>query len=279
MKREQWSDDTVLFHKYLELSAEDREGKVPFIYARDKEEHLGRLRVSQEMVELAEERLDLWDELRELAGVKVPERVQHQLAKPLERRYREQLAKLEKEYESKLAELKANYPVEITRRIAEALVGGGLAGFGGGAASPAAASPAAASPAASAPAVLATPAAPVAPEVTADAPVTATPVSTEAAVAEAAVAEVAEEEDEGGFEPYIDTELCTSCNECTNLNPKMFAYNDDKKAYIKDPRAGTFQQLVLAAERCTARIIHPGTPLDPDEEDLEKWVKRAEAFN
>ncbi len=59
----------------------------------------------------------------------------------------------------------------------------------------------------------------------------------------------------------------------------MFKYNDDKQAYIADPHAGTYQQLVLAAERCTATIIHPGTPLDPDEEDLEKWVKRAERFN
>ncbi len=82
-----------------------------------------------------------------------------------------------------------------------------------------------------------------------------------------------------GIEPYIDTELCTTCNECTNLNPKMFKYDDNKQAYIADPRAGTFQQLVTAAERCTAMIIHPGTPLDPDEEDLEKWVKRAERFN
>ena len=48
---------------------------------------------------------------------------------------------------------------------------------------------------------------------------------------------------------------------------------------IADPRAGTFAQLVTAAERCTAAIIHPGTPLDPDEPDLEKWVKRAERFN
>ncbi len=87
------------------------------------------------------------------------------------------------------------------------------------------------------------------------------------------------EEESEGLEPYIDTELCTSCNECTQLNPKMFAYNDDKKAFIKDPKAGTFKQLVQAAERCTARIIHPGTPLDPDEPDLEELVKRAEKFN
>jgi pyruvate-ferredoxin/flavodoxin oxidoreductase len=81
------------------------------------------------------------------------------------------------------------------------------------------------------------------------------------------------------IEPYIDSARCTSCNECTNLNGKMFAYNASKQATIKDPRAGTFQQLVLAAERCPVGIIHPGTPLNPKEKDLAKWVKRAEPFN
>ena len=36
---------------------------------------------------------------------------------------------------------------------------------------------------------------------------------------------------------------------------------------------------VLAAEKCTARIIHPGTPLNPKEKNLEKWLKRAEPFS
>ena len=58
----------------------------------------------------------------------------------------------------------------------------------------------------------------------------------------------------------------------------MFAYNADKQAYIKDPSAGTFQQLVLAAERCPVSIIHPGTPLNPREKDLPKWIERAKKF-
>ena len=80
------------------------------------------------------------------------------------------------------------------------------------------------------------------------------------------------------IEPYIESERCTSCNECTNANRKMFAYNADKQAYIKDPRAGTFAQLVQAAEKCPVGAIHPGTPLNPNEKDLEKWLKRAQAF-
>jgi pyruvate-ferredoxin/flavodoxin oxidoreductase len=59
----------------------------------------------------------------------------------------------------------------------------------------------------------------------------------------------------------------------------MFAYNEDGLAYIKDPRAGTFKQLVMAAETCAPGIIHPGDPLNPDEKDLDKLIKRAEPFN
>ena len=86
------------------------------------------------------------------------------------------------------------------------------------------------------------------------------------------------EADELSMEPYIDTLLCTSCDDCLKLNKQMFAYDDNKQAYIKDVRAGTFKQLVMAAEACPAEIIHPGTPLDPDEKDLDKLIKRAERF-
>ena len=59
----------------------------------------------------------------------------------------------------------------------------------------------------------------------------------------------------------------------------MFAYNADKQAYIKDPRAGTFAQLVTAAEKCPVGAIHPGTPLNAKEKDLDKWLKRALPFS
>ena len=61
-------------------------------------------------------------------------------------------------------------------------------------------------------------------------------------------------------EPYVETPRCTTCNECTQINDKMFAYNENKQAYIKDPDAGTFAQLVEAAESCQVSIIHPGKP-------------------
>ncbi len=79
--------------------------------------------------------------------------------------------------------------------------------------------------------------------------------------------------------PWLETENCTSCDECTKLNSKIFAYNSDKKAFIKDPFGGPYSDLVKAAEKCTAQVIHPGLPKDKSEKDIEKWVKRGEKFN
>jgi hypothetical protein len=79
-------------------------------------------------------------------------------------------------------------------------------------------------------------------------------------------------------EPYIETPRCSTCNECTQINNKMFAYNENKQAYIANPAAGTFRQLVEAAESCQVSIIHPGKPRDPHEPGLEELLKRAEPF-
>jgi ferredoxin len=79
-------------------------------------------------------------------------------------------------------------------------------------------------------------------------------------------------------DPYIDTASCTTCGECTQLNDKMFAYNENQQAYIANPDAGTFAQLVEAAESCQVAIIHPGKPRNADEPGLEDLIARAEAF-
>jgi hypothetical protein len=77
---------------------------------------------------------------------------------------------------------------------------------------------------------------------------------------------------------YIETMRCSSCNECTQINDKMFAYNGNKQAYIADVTAGTFRQLVEAAESCQLGIIHPGKPRNPKEPGLEELLERARAF-
>ncbi|MHC5212431.1 MAG: 2-oxoacid:acceptor oxidoreductase family protein [Planctomycetota bacterium] len=85
--------------------------------------------------------------------------------------------------------------------------------------------------------------------------------------------------DGGYLAPWIDTAECTSCDECVNLNGKLFAYGPDKKAVIADPEGGPYRDLVKAAEKCTARVIHPGLPRDRSEKDIDKWIARGKKFN
>ena len=84
---------------------------------------------------------------------------------------------------------------------------------------------------------------------------------------------------EGYVAPWIESALCTSCNECIRINPKIFAYDPDNHAYIKDPKGGPYKDLVRAAEKCTAQVIHPGTPLNPNEKDAAKLLARAAKYN
>ena len=82
------------------------------------------------------------------------------------------------------------------------------------------------------------------------------------------------------FEPaWIDQSECTSCDECVTINPNIFEYDDDKKAFVKNPKGGPYKDIVRAAEKCTGQCIHPGTPADPNEPDAEKLKKRAEKYN
>ena len=99
-----------------------------------------------------------------------------------------------------------------------------------------------------------------------------------AATAPAAAAAVVEEPARNPDEAYIETERCSTCNECTQLNGKMFAYNDNQQAYIKDINAGTYADLVQAAENCQVSIIHPGKPRNQNEPGLAELLERAQPF-
>ena len=79
-------------------------------------------------------------------------------------------------------------------------------------------------------------------------------------------------------EAWIETARCPSCNECQNINDRMFTYNDNKQAFIKDINAGTYRQLVEAAEVCQVAIIHPGKPRNPNEPGLDELIERAKPF-
>jgi ferredoxin len=108
------------------------------------------------------------------------------------------------------------------------------------------------------------------------APAAAAPAASAAAAPAEAAAEAAPEKPSD--DPYIETARCTSCNECTQINDKMFGYDDNKQASIINPDAGTYRQLVEAAENCQISIIHPGKPRNPNEPGLDELIKRAEPF-
>jgi ferredoxin len=80
-------------------------------------------------------------------------------------------------------------------------------------------------------------------------------------------------------EAWVETEDCTSCKDCVDALPAVFKYNDDRQAYVHNPKGGTFAEIVKAAEKCPARCIHPGLPQNKEEASLDKWVKRAEKYN
>ncbi len=114
---------------------------------------------------------------------------------------------------------------------------------------------------------------------TAPAPAAATqPEDAGAEAGQEAAAAIEPEAEPSPDEAYIETPRCTTCNECTQINDKMFAYNENQQAYIADVDAGTYAQLVEAAESCQVAIIHPGKPRNPDEPGLEELVRRAEPF-
>jgi hypothetical protein len=103
----------------------------------------------------------------------------------------------------------------------------------------------------------------------------------EAVVKAPAAAAVGAEPPLGEHDPdeaWIETARCPSCNECQTINDRMFRYNENQQAYIADLGAGTFRQLVEAAEACQVAIIHPGKPRDPEEPGLAELVERARAF-
>lgn len=94
----------------------------------------------------------------------------------------------------------------------------------------------------------------------------------------AEIAEIQDKEDEVAGEAWVESFRCTSCNDCTDQFPAIFAYNEEKQAYVKDASRGTFEQLVMAAESCPASCIHPGAPLNPGEANLEELIARASKY-
>ena len=79
--------------------------------------------------------------------------------------------------------------------------------------------------------------------------------------------------------PWIETARCTTCNECTQINSELFAYDENMQAYVLNPDGGTYRQIVEAAESCQVSIIHPGQPRNPQEPNVADLIERAKSFH
>jgi len=238
---------------YLARLPEEANRLLPFIWAVDGNNLLHRLVISRELILACRDRLNYWHTLQELAGVRNPyvERAIERTQAEEQQQAAAEREHLRTEYTAELERVRESASGEAMQRLTDKLLGMDLTGATGGT-------------------LPASPTSPPPVEETAAPPV---------------------EEDDGEIgeptpqptlsfdEPWIDTPLCTSCNDCTNLNPLLFLYNEDKQALLGDLKAGTYAQLVEAAELCPADCIHPGKPWNPDEPDLGDLINRAAPYN
>lgn len=243
------SDDKIVpIAEFLTLSSSERIRKTPFIYSLNKKKHLIKLVPSQSIIAQTADRMHLWQSLQELAGIDNP------FVKAVEKKIRDELTadkdqsikKLRTEMETLLKTRERESVVSAMRNLALRLTG--LEG------------------------------AKIDLKALVTTPISAPLPKTEAALPREMAAPPISRGKPAGDQVWIETKLCTTCDECTTINKKIFVYNKDKKAIIKDPKGGPFKDIVKAAEKCSAKIIHPGKPQNPKEKDLDKWIKRAEKF-
>ncbi|MBI2375783.1 MAG: ferredoxin [Deltaproteobacteria bacterium] len=246
---ESWDEDQVEVSEYLTTVDGSWTPRVPYIWVVDDDGLLHRALVSRALALAARDHMRAWKILQELGGTnneharRAAERARAEARLEAE----DQRKALVLEHEAELERVRNGAASDAMRRLVEVLMD--LDSAPAARREPKTAQPAAA-------------------------PEPAEPAKV------AKVAPVAAEEETASFEgPYIDEALCTTCNECTNLNPLMFKYNANRQATVADRTAGTFLQLVSAAEKCPARCIHPGAPDAGDATANDDLVARARKFN
>jgi ferredoxin len=254
-----WSEDLIPLSEYLKGDGAALLSKVPFIWMLNQDQKLVRAAVAWPLVQICQERLDFWHYLQENAGVHSyhVEKATEQLRQKLQNSMEEKVSAMEAAFEKELANAKEESARQAMEQLARVLLD------------------------LDTDAVLTsqlTREAPENPVSTQEEKTTTKEVEAEIEDLSAPEPEAEQEEELSLGEAWIDTPLCTSCNECIDTNSKVFQYNAEKQAFVADPAGGPFADIVKAAENCPVRIIHPGAPQNPDEANLEEWVKRAEPF-
>jgi pyruvate-ferredoxin/flavodoxin oxidoreductase len=240
---------------YLALSPRERERKRPFVYSPRSEGEPAKLLPNLEVLVWTVERMELWKMLQELSGVSNPfvKTAIRDLQEKLDQEKSEALQTQRSELEAQIGQREQSAVRSAMSNLAQRLTGLSSGEL---------------------PKMVTTPA-------VADGAGLQAAAATDSSGVANGTAETPSTEDSSQGEselPWIESEECTSCDDCININSRIFAYNQDKKVVIKDARGGPFRDIVKAAEKCPAMIIHPGKPLDPNEKDLPKWINRAEKF-
>lgn len=248
-----WSDEQEPLADALEAAGDDAPLSVPYLWVGTAEGLLARAVVTRELAFAARDRRQMWRLLQELAGV---DNAWADLAAETAR------AEAEASAAATLAATVAAHAAELDA-VRQAATGEAMDRLVGVLLNLETALPAAAPVARPA----AAPAAPAAAEAPAEAAPAAAPVEEPA------------EDDVSFDDPFVDTAMCTSCDECVGVNPELFKYDGNKQAFITDRSKGTFKQLVQAAQKCPARCIHPGAPADGDSTATDELLAIAAKFN
>lgn len=250
-------EDFIPVEKYLSGDYQTDIKQVPFIWVVNGKSELRKLVISRALIFACQDRLNYWHTLQEFAGInnKYVNLAVQQAREEIQAKEGAERERLEAEHAEKLEQVRQETASEVMQRLTNVLLGMDLTGTS---------QTRIQSPVSSSTAVIAQAA------------------KEQEIVEESAepVFEKTEEPEEVTFdEPWIDSELCTSCNDCLNINTVMFVYNESKQAIIGELNSGTYAQLVEAAEICPVRCIHPGNPRNPEEPGLDELIKRAEQFN
>ncbi len=271
-----WTDELVPLADYLLQHGAEMQTNVPFVWLVNKNNELQKAAVALPLVLMCQERLDFWHYLQENAGIHnyhaelAIETIRAELKAEADQKIEQQKA----EFENTLQEVKQKAAREAIEKLASVLLELDAASLFEGQME-----------------VPATPAEQLEPAVTKEAgpkeppgefvppePVSQAP--EKEVVTEEYPKDTAAPQEEGQplGDAWIDTPLCTSCYECIDQNNVIFQYNEEKQAYVADPDGGPFADIVLAAENCPVSIIHPGSPHNPDEPNLNEWIERAKPF-
>jgi len=253
-----WSDEQIPLSEFVEKLKSGGILKIPYIWVLTENGQLARAITTREIAFASYDRARSWRILQELAGTNNEYAIRavrdEREAAALEAA--EAFARMEANHAAELEKVRVGAAKEAMERLVGVLLNLDSVPMTAAAGSFNSTAPVAAK-------------APVASEDVASAP----------APAAAAPAPAVEEEVVSFNDPYIDTVLCTSCNECVNINPKVFLYDGNKQVYIDDPTKGTFAQLVTAASKCPARCIHPGVPRAGDATATDEVITQAAPFN